>query len=72
MCPTSLKSPRVAASPAGTDLEEAARDPGTLPTSGSGVLRPTVRPSDRLSSGATVGCVQPWGPHPLEVMSGEW
>lgn len=48
---------------------------GTLahcPPRGSGVLCPTACPSDQLGSGATVGCVQPWGPHPLEAMSGEW
>lgn len=31
---TGLKDPRVAEFPAGTDLEEAVRDPGKLPTSG--------------------------------------
>ena len=72
MASAGLKDPRMAASPDGTDLEEVVRDPGTLPTSGSGVLRPTLRPSDQLGSGATVGCVQPWGPHPLKAMSGEW
>lgn len=70
--PLGLKDPRMAASQAGTDLEEAVRDPGTLPTSGIQVLHPIVRPSDQLGSGATVGCVQPWGPHPLEAVHGEW
>lgn len=43
---------------------------GTLahcPPWGSGVLRPTVSLSGWLSCGATVGCVQLWGPHPLET-----
>lgn len=42
-------------------------DPGTQPTSGSGVLRPTVSLSGWLSCGATVRCIQFWGPHPLEA-----
>lgn len=43
---------------------------GTLarcPPQGSGVLSPTVSLSGWLSCGASMGCVQLWGPHPLEA-----
>lgn len=55
MGPTGLKGSGRAAHPARTDLEEALWDPGTLPTSGSGVLRSAVSLSGWLSCGARWG-----------------